>query len=149
MSTHQARTRLDPHQSLGFHCNLTHKAFVTALTARLQATEVSPVQYLALAYLVAEGPLAQAQLADRLSITPATAVRLVDRLERDGWLRRQPDPGDARVKRLVLTPKAEAVCDRVSRIGRNLLATAYRGIRPAEVETVKRILAQVRRNLGG
>jgi MarR family transcriptional regulator for hemolysin len=133
---------------LGFHCNLTLKAFIAALEIKLEGTGVSPVQHIALAHLTALGPLSQAELADRLSITPATAVRLVDRMERDGWVVRQSDPNDGRVKRVMMTEKAAEVWESISRAARELLDQAYQGVHPAEIETVKRVLERVRRNLG-
>jgi len=140
--------RLDPYESLGFHCNLTLKGFVAALEERLKGTRVSPAQFLALAHLTGLGPLSQRSLADLLSITPATTVRLVDRMERDGWVTRQPDPDDRRANRVVLTEEAVRVWDEVSQTARAMLDQAYQGIHPAEIETVKRVLERVRRNLG-
>ncbi len=80
--------RLDPQESLGFHCSLTVKAFMSALERKLKAMGVSKAQFLALEHLIASGPLSQSELAERLSITPATGVRLVDRMERDGLVKR-------------------------------------------------------------
>ncbi len=139
--------QLDPYESLGFHCGLTFKAFVAGIEKRLKGTGVSRAQFLALAHLVALGPLSQTDLVDRLSITKATGVRLVDRMERDGWVKRQPDPKDARVKYVVPTEKAVQAWEKVSKAGRELLEQAYQGVHPAEIETVKRVLERVRRNL--
>jgi MarR family transcriptional regulator for hemolysin len=108
---------------------------------------VSQAQFLALAHLTALGALSLSELADRLSITPATAVRLVDRMERDGWVIRRADSDDGRVKRLVPTEKAARAWEEVSQAGRALLDQAYRGVHPSEIETVKRVLEHVRRNL--
>lgn len=141
-------TRLDPYESLGFHCNLTYKAFVSALEGKLRHTGVSQAQFLALAHLIALGPLTQTELSDRLSITPATTARLVDRMERDGWVIRHTDANDGRVRRVELTKEAIKAWEEVSRAGRALLDQAYRGVHPSEIETVKRVLARVRRNLG-
>lgn len=140
--------RLDPYESLGFHCGLTFKAFISAVEAKLKGTGVSPAQHLALAHLIALGPLSQTELVERLSITKATGVRLIDRMERDGWVVRQADPVDGRIKRVVPTERATEVWEKVSRAGRGVLEQAYRGVHPAEIETVKRVLERVRRNLG-
>ncbi len=140
--------RLDPYESLGFLCNLTFKAFVSVLERKLKGTQVSRAQFLALAHLTALGPLSQRELSNLLSIAPATAVRLVDRMERDGWVTRQVDPDDRRVKRVVPTDRASEVWEEVSKSGRATLEQAYRGIQPEEIETVKRILERLRRNLG-
>jgi MarR family transcriptional regulator, transcriptional regulator for hemolysin len=141
-------SRLDPYESLGFHCNLTLKAFVAALERRLKGTKVSPAQFMALAHLNALGPLSQSSLSQLLSITHATTVRLVDRMERDGWVRRESDPDDGRANRVVITEDAVKVWEEISQTARAMLDQAYRGIHPAEIETVKRVLNRVRRNLG-
>ncbi len=139
---------LDPYESLGFHCDLTLKAFISTLQKKLKVTGISPAQFLALAHLLALGPLTQSELAERLFITPATAVRLFDRMERDGWVTREADSKDARVKRIVPTEKAKAVWEEASKAGRAVLDKAYKGVHPAEIEMVKRVLERVRRNLG-
>jgi MarR family transcriptional regulator for hemolysin len=140
--------RLDPYESIGFLCNLTFKAFVSVLEHRLRGTQVSRAQFLALAHLTALGPMSQRELSNLLSITSATAVRLLDRMERDGWVKRQMDQDDRRVKRVVLTDRAAEVWEEVSQCGRATLEQAYRGIQPGEIETVKRILERMRHNLG-
>ncbi len=139
--------RLDPHESLGFHCGLTFRSFAASVEKKLKGTGVSPAQFIALAHLVALGPLSQTELVDRLSVTKATGVKLVDRMVRDGWVVRQEDPDDGRVRRVVPTDRALAVWDSISRAGREVLDQAYRGIHPSEIETVKRVLERVRRNL--
>lgn len=139
--------RLDPYESIGFHCNLTLKAFVAALEDRLKG-KMSPAQFMALAQLTALGSLSQKELSNLLSIATPTAVRLVDRMERDGLVTREPDPDDGRANRIVLTEQALRVWDEVSQAVRAMLDQAYEGIHPSEIETVKRVLDRIRRNLG-
>ncbi|MBF0551513.1 MAG: MarR family transcriptional regulator [Deltaproteobacteria bacterium] len=141
--------RLSPYESLGFHCNLTLKAFRDVLKEKLKDTGISPGQYRALAHLIALGPLSQSELADHLSITSATGARLVDRMERDGWVVRQPDPQDGRVNLVVPTDRAAEVWDRISRAGEELLVQAYQGLHSSEIEIVKHVLDRVRKNLKG
>ena len=139
--------RLDPHESLGYHCSLTIKAFMSALEKKLKGLGVSKAQFLALEHLIASGPLSQSELAERLAITPATGVRLVDRMERDGWVTRRPGPADGRVKLVVPTKLITTLWPDASRAGRELLDQAYQGIQPEEIDTVKRVLKTVRKNL--
>jgi MarR family transcriptional regulator for hemolysin len=140
--------RHDPYESLGFHGALTGRAFLGALGKKLKGTGVSPVQFLALGQLITLGPMTQSQLARILSFTHVTGVRLADRMERDGWVTRKTHPEDGRAKRLVPTEKATEIWAKVSHFGRELLNEAYQGIHPSEIETVKRVLERVRRNLG-
>ncbi len=138
----------DPHESLGFHCNLTVKAFLRAWERKLKGSGVSTAQHVALAQLIASGPLSQSELADRLSITRATGVRLVDRMERDGWVVRQPDQKDGRIKLVAPTKRAVKFWEKIAKTGRAVLDQAYQGITPHELETVKQVLERVRQNLG-
>lgn len=140
-------SRFHPSESLGFYCNLTVKALLGSWEEKLKGTGISPAQVMALAQLVASGALSQSELVERLSVTPATGVRLVDRLERDGWVVRQPDLQDGRVKLVVPTKRAIEIWENISQLGRAVMEEAYQEITPAEIETVKRILERVRKNL--
>jgi MarR family transcriptional regulator for hemolysin len=141
-------SHFDPHQSLGFHCSLALKAFVDNLARRLDGTGVSPAQFRVLAHLMAHGPLAQNELCTLLSISAPSAVKLIDRMERDGWVARAADATDRRVKRVVPTKRTRAVWHELSVHPRELLEQAYAGIDPAEIKKTIEILNRVRRNLG-
>jgi DNA-binding MarR family transcriptional regulator len=49
-----------------------------------------------------------AELADRAGVTRATMTGLIDTREKDGYVKREPDPSDRRMMTVTLTPKAEA-----------------------------------------
>jgi len=46
--------------------------------------------------LLLEGPATPSQLADRLALARSTVSRLLERLDTEGWIGRQPDPADGR-----------------------------------------------------
>lgn len=52
---------------------------------------------------------APAELADKAGVTRATMTGLIDTLERDGMVSREPDPDDRRMMAVKLTPKGESV----------------------------------------
>lgn len=57
-----------------------------------------------LAALVEAGePLPLGQLAERIACVKSNVTQLVDRLEEDGLVRREPDPADRRVTRAAIT----------------------------------------------
>lgn len=138
----------DPHQSLGFQCSLTLKAFVDNLTRRLQGTGVSPTQFRVLAHLMAAGPLAQNELCQLLSITAPSAVKLIDRMQRDGWVERRSTATDRRIKLVVPTKRATAMWSDLSVHSAEMLDQAYKEIDPGEIDRVIDVLTRVRRNLG-
>lgn len=89
-----------------------HSALVKALDAELESEHRLPLSsYEVLIYLrVAPGKrLRMAELADRTLLSRSGMTRLVDRLERDGLLRRDTCSSDARGCFAVLTPRGEEV----------------------------------------
>ena len=59
-----------------------------------------------LIYLQRNQGISQVRLASLTETDPMTLVRILDRMERDGWLERKPDPDDRRAARLHLKPAA-------------------------------------------
>ncbi len=57
------------------------------------------------------GPRTPAELADAAGVTRATMTGLVDTLERDGLVKREPDPADRRAISIRLTAKGEKFLD--------------------------------------
>ena len=53
------------------------------------------------------GPRTPAELADASGVTRATMTGLIDTLERDGFVKREPDPNDRRMMSVRLTPAGE------------------------------------------
>lgn len=136
-----------PEQSIGFHCSLTFKAFRQAMEKRLEGSGISPVNFIALAHLIALGPMPQNALGEKLFITAPSTARLVDRMERDGWVERRADPRDRRVKWIELTDRAEVVWGEIAHYAQDTLAQAYQGIDQGEIDRTIATLARVRRNL--
>ena len=58
-----------------------------------------------LLYLQKEGPARATDIADLLGLAPRTVTEGLDGLERDGLVRRDPDPNDRRAKIVSLTDK--------------------------------------------
>jgi MarR family transcriptional regulator, organic hydroperoxide resistance regulator len=66
--------------------------------------ELSPAQCHILHLMEPDRPIPMGSLAEALACDASNVTGLVDRLESRGLIRRQPSPGDRRVKVLELTP---------------------------------------------
>ena len=66
-----------------------------------------PVHALLLVPLLGGGRHAS-DLADALGVSRQAVAQVVTRLERDGYLKRVDDPGDARARLICLTPRGRA-----------------------------------------
>ncbi len=138
---------VDPYESIGFHCSLTYRAFAQVLEKRLHETGIRPSQFFALSHLIALGAMPQSELAAHLSTSSVTVVKLIDRMERDGWVVRKPNLEDRRVKMVSLTKKAEEKWEDLAVDARSVIDQAHKGITKKEINTVKNILSKIRSNL--
>lgn len=85
--------------------------------ARLAPIGLSLPKLMALTALREAGDsLPLSQLADRLSCVKSNITQLVDRLETDGFVRREADPSDRRSRVAVLTTAGRVACDLGGRI---------------------------------
>jgi DNA-binding MarR family transcriptional regulator len=66
---------------------------------------VTPTDLEAMDLLRQSGPIPAGRLAELTGLTTAAVTGLLDRLERRGWARRDPDPGDRR--RVIVRPLLE------------------------------------------
>jgi MarR family transcriptional regulator, 2-MHQ and catechol-resistance regulon repressor len=76
---------------------------------RICCHDISVSQCHALEAVVSRGPLSLNAVAARLYLDKSTASRIVDALERKGYVERHPDPGDRRALHLVPTPEGRAL----------------------------------------
>ena len=99
-----------------------HSTLSRELSARLLTEHGLTINdYEALLYLSHEkdGSLRRVDLAERLMLTPSGVTRLLDGLERDGWVRKGQCDSDARVTYAVLTDEGR---ERLERAGRTHFA---------------------------
>jgi DNA-binding MarR family transcriptional regulator len=73
---------------------------------------VSPPRLSALSVVVYAGPLPIGALATAEGVAAATMTRLVDGLERDGFVKRRRDPADARGVLVEATPAGKRILTR-------------------------------------
>ena len=99
--------------------SLLHTAYAAQaeIESKLGVVGLSLPKLLALKALAdAGGSLPLGQLADRLSCVKSNITQLVDRLEADGFVARQPDPRDRRTRLAVLTAPGRKACQQGARI---------------------------------
>lgn len=73
---------------------------------------LNPAQLAVLAAAAEQGPLAQADLARRLSIDAKDMVLLLNHLEQAGLVAREPDPRDRRKNAIRVTPRGSRMLER-------------------------------------
>ncbi|MEH6773822.1 MAG: MarR family transcriptional regulator [Cereibacter changlensis] len=121
----------DAPKPLGLLMHDAARAIRKRFEQRTCALGLSSAQWRLLAHLSREGRAAQARLADLLEIEPISVSRLLDRMEQGGWVRREPDPSDRRVRIIVPTEKTTSAYATIKAIAEEVYAEALAGV-PAE-----------------
>ena len=101
-----------------------------------EALGISAPRLSALSVLVFGGPRRVGELAQAEQVEPPTMTRLVDGMERDGYVVRAPDPEDGRAVIVRATAKGVRALNqgRARRVA--ALATALAGLSAAEVRAL-------------
>ncbi|KUO19811.1 MarR family winged helix-turn-helix transcriptional regulator [Streptomyces dysideae] len=116
------------------------------IDARLRAEFDLPLTSFEVLHLVArrQGPRIQ-DIADEFGITVGGTSKVVDRLERDGWCARRPNPNDRRSSVVELTPAGQHVVDEAMKVFEEELELRIGSVIPEDsVREVTEALAAMR-----
>jgi len=94
-------------KSLGYVINHLSRLMTQSLGDEIAAHGVTPGQLPVLMCLWQQDGLTQRELYERVHIEQATMSNTLGRMERDGLVKRKPDPNDRRAARVLLTAKAK------------------------------------------
>ncbi|MDQ0085718.1 MULTISPECIES: MarR family winged helix-turn-helix transcriptional regulator [Variovorax] len=94
-----------------------------------------------------EEPLSQAELAQRLDLTPMAVAGLCDRMAAAGWIRREPSATDRRVNKIHLEPSAEKALDSALSLSDGLNARVMAVLSQPERAQLLSLLAKVQGSL--
>jgi MarR family transcriptional regulator for hemolysin len=135
-------------ETIPFEIGETAHALRKAFDRLAVGLGVTRAQWKVLFKLSRKPGLRQVELADMLDLEPITLCRIVDRLEEAGLVERSRDPDDRRAWRLHVTAQAQPLIEKLQAVGAELVGQAFAGIDPEDIETARKVLAQVRENAG-
>jgi MarR family transcriptional regulator, transcriptional regulator for hemolysin len=135
-------------ETLPFEIGETAHALRKAFDRHTVGLGVTRAQWKVLFRLTRMPGLRQVELADMLDVEPITLCRIVDRLEEAGLVERSRDPEDRRAWRLHVTARAQPLIEKLQAVGAELVAEAFAGIDPKDIELTRHVLARMRENAG-
>jgi DNA-binding MarR family transcriptional regulator len=135
--------------NLGYLVNRAARLMAQMFSRRLQRHGVALAQWAILLFLYARDGQTQRELSRVVAIEPPTVARTIDRMVRDGLVRREPHPHDGRATCIRLTPRALALRDELAAesVAGNQLAARVLSV--DELETLKTLLRRVIDGLTG
>ena len=114
---------------------------------RLQPLGLSRAQWSILAILSNQEGLSQSQISAKLEIEKSTAGRLIDQVERSGWIERRRIPGDRRVWGIYLTDQARQLLVQVETVILRSRTEMLHSLSPEQQQHLSEILQTVKSSL--
>ena len=138
----------DLDESIGVWITLAAEAYRKALTEEITPHGFTFRQCQVLGHLAYDGPQPQNVLAEKMRVEPPTLVGILDRMERDGWIRREECEDDRRKKLIHATDLAKPVWESILECGRRIRARASEGLSNEQLTQLRETLEIVQANLG-
>lgn len=147
MSTHTENGQIEAERQL-----LTTLHEVSLLSSRLFNLAVRDMgltrtQWMVLYQLYLNGNQSQTEIARALSLAKPPLGKVIDLLERDGWLTRRRSPKDRRENIVALTAKVDPLIGPLSKTVSQISRQAFTGISLKQQDLFIRRLEQIRENM--
>ncbi|MFE7274729.1 MarR family winged helix-turn-helix transcriptional regulator [Streptomyces sp. NPDC057623] len=139
--------RLPREESLGYQVNHLARLLERALRLRIEEHGVVPGQFAQLLALYEQEGLTQRELCERVQIEQPTMANTLQRMERDGLIRRVPDPQDRRQAKVLLSDRARELQAPLVAAAHEVNGAATRGLDPSETALLLRLIACAIENL--
>lgn len=134
-------------ESIGQLTNQTNKIIMRYLNSKLELHDITLEQWIVLSKLSQQDKITQKQLAENVDKDQPTLARILDILERKKFVERKPNEKDRRAFRVHMTEKGINLKKQVTPLLENLFETIVLGISGEEIETYKRVLSKIKRNI--
>jgi DNA-binding MarR family transcriptional regulator len=135
--------------TLGFLIGDVTRLYRREFDRRAAHLGLTRVQWRALRRIERVEGLTQVALAEDLELAPIAVGRVLDRLEKAGFIERRPDPADRRCWRLHLAPGSAMVMAGVDRIAAELREEVFAGIAIEDLHATERVMSALKSRLGG
>ena len=137
----------DEERHIGFLISDVARLLRTAFDRRVRRLGLTRSQWLVINRLHRRPGVTQSELAEMLEVEKATAGRMVDRMEKKGWVVRRADHADRRLNRLHLTAEADLIQVRLAAISDRTVDDALALLSPYEREQFSELTRRVKRQL--
>lgn len=109
--------------------------------------EITPDQWIIIYYLWQENGLTVSEIANRSKKDIANATRIIDKLEKMGYVNKRRNDKDNRSFNIYVLPKAEAIKDKVHNCWKESLELALKGISESEQQYLLKIIDKIETNV--
>lgn len=133
--------------SLGYQIGLLGRLYDRRLQEKLKDFGVAPGQFAPLVMLFEQDGLTQAELCRRINVEQPTMANTLQRMERDGLIRRKSDTADKRRSLVHLTPRAREMQAQIMEGARAVSNQTVKSLSASDQDDMFRLVARMVENL--
>ena len=134
-------------ESVGFVVREVWRLFARCLQPRIAREGVTIGMWFALRMLWDEDGVTQRELGERVGINGPTMVMALNSMERAGFVKRVQNRIDRRKINVFLTERGRKLKNKLWPMAAQVLAVGLAGLTPKEVQSLTKMLTQIRVNL--
>lgn len=132
---------------VAFITNTSAKKLAECFNERLSQLGITRVQWIALYFMGKYENISQSELGEKMDIKASSVARLIDRMERDGYVVRRRDPKDRRITNLILTEMGKELREKLLPEGEKMRELASQGLTEEEIDIFKKVLKKMTENV--
>ena len=91
--------------------------------------------------------LNQRELAEELDIETPTIVRLLDGMEKQGFIERRVEISDRRAKQIHMTDIGRSVADEIQKLASDIREEVLGGLQPQEIAVALKVVSKIATNI--
>ncbi|WP_019911391.1 MarR family winged helix-turn-helix transcriptional regulator [Paenibacillus sp. HW567] len=137
-----------PQQLLGFLLGSTHRRISSGFARVLKPYDITPEQWSALLMICDRDGINQKDVAAATAKDQPTTARIVELLQKKGFIRKTMSPADRRAFQLYATEEGKALIDSTLSLEQQTVAAAVRGLNPKQLEELRSMLELIYYNTG-
>lgn len=138
--------KTEHHDSLGRVVGCLHRHARIYFEKELAPFGLGSGAFPVLMHLLHKDGMTQQELTEKLHVDKATITRVITKLVKSGYVRRERDPDDKRAYRLFVTQKARETSSEIRKVLRAWTAILAEGLTDEEQDTALKLLRHMRDN---
>ncbi len=134
---------MKPNECIFFQLAKTSRKGIQFLNRNLEALKLTSVQGMVINSLGEADNIRFNQLGEKLNLTSATLTGIVDRLEKSGFVKRQPNPEDRRSILIALTAAGKKILPEIRSIIASANMAFLDSFKPEEEAMIRGLLNRI------
>ncbi|MBU2699986.1 DNA-binding MarR family transcriptional regulator [Sporomusaceae bacterium BoRhaA] len=133
--------------SLGYIISTVARKVNQYFSVSFQSFDITSEQWAVLNKLAEQDGISQRQLSERTEKDPNNITKILDQLEKKGWIKRAANPQDRRSFLINITENGRLLIKQVAPLEERLMSSLYASLSVDEIALLRKILFKLNMNI--